>query len=88
MIIDYNKSMGGVDRLDQFRRYYDVGRAGKKFLKYICYTYYNIVIIKSFICFKNSKSPTHAILYYLIKMPYYMSLLILTLNPYPFLFWL
>ena len=39
MIIDYNKSMGGVDKLDQFRSYYDV--SGKKFWKYIC----NIITI-------------------------------------------
>ena len=30
MIVDYNKNMGGVDRLDQFRSYYNVGRAGRK----------------------------------------------------------
>ena len=57
MIIDYNKSIGGVDKLDQFRSYYDV--AGKKFWRYIFYTYFNISIINSFICFKKSKS-THA----------------------------
>ena len=64
MIIDYNKSMGGVVKLDQFRSYYDV--AGKKFWRYIFYTYFNIAIINSFICFKKSKS-THArysLLYY------------------------
>ena len=74
--------MGGVDKLDQFRSYYDV--AGKKFWRYIFYTY--IAIINSFICFKNKNQPTLAILYYLIKMPYYMPLLTLTPNPYPFLF--
>ena len=58
MIIDYNKSMGGVDKLYQFRSYYDVGRAGKKFWRYIFYTYFNIAIINSFICFKKTKS-TH-----------------------------
>ena len=57
MIIDYNKSIGGVDKLDQFRSYYDV--ACKKFWRYICYTYFNIFIINSFICLKKSKS-THA----------------------------
>ena len=64
MIIDYNKSMGGVVKLDQFRSIYDV--AGKKFWRYIFYTYFNIAIINSFICFKKSKS-THArysLLYY------------------------
>ena len=59
MIIDYNKSMGGVDKLDQFMSYYDMGRAGKKFWRYIFYTYFNIAIINSFICFKKTKS-THA----------------------------
>ena len=31
IIIDYNKSMGGVDKLDKFRSYYDVD--GKKILE-------------------------------------------------------
>ena len=35
---------------------------------------------------KNQNQPTHAILYYLIKMPYYLPLLTLTPNPYLFLF--
>ena len=30
MILDYNHHMGDVDHLDQFRAYYDVGRAGRK----------------------------------------------------------
>ena len=28
MIIDYNKSMYGVDKLDQFKRYYDGKKVG------------------------------------------------------------
>ena len=35
---------------------------------------------------KNQNKSTQAILYYLIKMPYYMPLLTLTPNPYQFLF--
>ena len=83
MIIDYNKSMGVVDKLDQFRSYYDV--TGKKFWRYIFYTYFNISI-NSYICFKKSKS-THA-RYSLLpkKMSYYMPLLTLNPNLYPFLF--
>ena len=65
MIIDYNKSMGGVDKLDQFRSYYDV--AGNKFWRYIFYTYFNIAIINYFIFSKNQNRPTNAIIYYLIK---------------------
>ena len=81
MIIDHNKSMGGIDKLDQFRSYYDV--AGKKFWRYIFYTYFKIAIL---FFSKNQNRPTNAILYYLIKIPYYMPLLTLTPNPYPFLF--
>ncbi|KAK2150629.1 hypothetical protein NP493_2748g00002 [Ridgeia piscesae] len=33
MIVDYNRNMGGVDHLDQFRGYYNVGRAGRKWWK-------------------------------------------------------
>ena len=31
----YNKHMGGVDHLDQMRSYYGVGRAGRKWWKYL-----------------------------------------------------
>lgn len=30
MVVDYNRNMGGVDHLDQFRAYYNVGRARRK----------------------------------------------------------
>ena len=76
--------MGGVDKLDQFRSYYDV--AGKKFWGYIFYTYFNISIINSFICFKKSKS-THS-RYSLLS--YKNALLHAFIDPYsksvPFLF--
>ena len=67
MIIDYNKSMGGVDKLDQFRSYYDV------LLILI------LLLLILFFISKNQNQTTHAILYYLIKIPYYMPLLI---DPY------
>ena len=41
-----------------------MGRAGNKLWRYICYTYFNIVIINSFICFKKSKSTYARLLSY------------------------
>ena len=87
MIIDYNKSMGGIDKLDQFKSYYDM--AGKNsedifFILILILLLSIIFIINSFVS-KNQNQSMHAILYYLIKMPYYMPLLTLTPNPYPFL---
>ena len=48
-----------MDLTGVFPSYYDV--AGKKFWRYIFYTYFNIAIINSFICLKkNQNRPTHA----------------------------
>ena len=77
--------MGGVDKLDQLRSYYD---AGKKIWRCICY--FNIDIINSFICFKKSKSthPRYSLLSYKNALLHGFITLTLTLtpNPYPFLF--
>ena len=45
MILDYNHHMGGVDHLDQFRAYYDVGIAGRKCWKYIMFGLFNFAIV-------------------------------------------
>ena len=62
--------MGGVDKLDQFRSYYDVGRAGKNsgdiFFILILILLLLIILFVS----KNQNQPSHAMLYYLIKMSY------------------
>ena len=65
MIIDYNKSMGGVDKLDQFRSYYDVGKANKKFWKYIFYTYFNIAIFNSYLI-QKIKIDTHKLFFIIL----------------------
>ena len=72
MIIDYNKSNGGVDKLDQFRSYYDV-----ELLK-------NILLLILLFVSKNRNQTMHVTFYYLIKMPYYMPLLTFTPNLYSF----
>ena len=41
----YNKHMGGVDHLDQMRAYYGVGRAGRKWWKYLFWGILNVGII-------------------------------------------
>ena len=45
--------MGGVDRMDQARAYYKVGRKSIKYWKYILYNVYNIAVINSFIVYKK-----------------------------------
>ena len=46
--------MGGVDKLDQYRSYYNVGRSGKKWWRYIFYNIFNIALINSYIIYKKS----------------------------------
>ena len=50
----YNGRMGGVDRLDQLRVYYSVGRAGIRWWKYIFWGWLNIGIINAYILWKMS----------------------------------
>ena len=45
MILDYNQHMGGVGNLDQFRAYHDIGRAGRKWWKYIMFVLFNLAIV-------------------------------------------
>ena len=44
----YNKSMGGVDHLDQMRSYYGIGRSGLRWWKYLFWGILNIGVINVF----------------------------------------
>ena len=61
MILDYNHHMGGVDHLDQFRAYYDVGRDGRKWWKYIMFGLFNFAIVNAYIlkCLANKPLPSN-----------------------------
>ena len=61
MILDYNQHMGGVDHLDQFRAYYDVGRAGRKWWKYIMFGLFNFAIVNAYVlkCLANKPLPSN-----------------------------
>ena len=54
MILDYNKHMGGVDKMDQSRAYYGIGRKALKYWKCILYNIFNIALINSFIVYKKN----------------------------------
>ena len=56
MILDYNKYMGGVDKMHQSRAYYGVGRKAKKYWKYILFNVFDIAVINSFIVYKKNNS--------------------------------
>ena len=58
-IIDYNRYMGGVDRGDQLRGYYNCRMKSRKFYKYIFYFLFDVSITDAFILYKNyCSSPT------------------------------
>ena len=46
----YNKYMGGVDRMDQLRSYYGVGRTGRRWWKYMFWGVMNIAQILWTLC--------------------------------------
>ena len=48
-IVDYNKYMGGVDRGDQYRKYYHVHVKSRKSYKYIFWFLFEVCILNSFI---------------------------------------
>ena len=60
MIVDYNRNMGGVDHLDQFRGYY-VGRAGRKWWKYVLFGLFNFAMVNAYIlkCLANRPLPSN-----------------------------
>ena len=51
---DYNKFMGGVDKLDQQLAYYTVGRPGKKWWRYLMWHTLSTAIYNAFICWRDS----------------------------------
>ena len=56
--IDYNNNMGGVDLSDQHRAYYPIGRAGKKWWRYILWFLINLSMVNAHIVFvKSYKQP-------------------------------
>ena len=48
-IISYNKWMGGVDRGDQLRRYYQLRLKSRKFYKYIFWFLFDVSIVNTYI---------------------------------------
>ena len=54
IIVDYNWNIGGVDHLDQFRGYY-VGRAGRKWWKYVLFGLFNFAMK----CLANRPLPSN-----------------------------
>lgn len=55
-IIIYNRYMGGVDRGDQVRGYYNCKVKSRKFYKYIFYFLFDVSITNAFILYKNFRS--------------------------------
>ena len=55
-IITYNQQMGGVDRGDQLRGYYNCKVKSRKFYKYIFYFLLDVSITNAFILYKNFRS--------------------------------
>ena len=49
VLSDYNKNMGGVDKLDQHLSYYLVGRPGKKCWRYIVWHIINTAVYNAFV---------------------------------------
>ena len=58
-IISYNKRMGGVDRGDQLRGYYDCRTKSRKFYKYIYHFLFDVSITNAFILHKHYGSNTY-----------------------------
>ena len=56
----YNKSMGGVDHLDQMRSYYGIGRSGLRWWKYLFWGILNIGVINAFTLWRLCNRPLPA----------------------------
>ena len=62
-IVDYNKSMGGVDRGDQYRKYYQVRMKSRKSYKYIFWFLVEVCILNSFILSRYSRGISKVLTY-------------------------
>lgn len=51
VVREYNKYMGGVDRADQLRSYYEVGRSSRKWWRYILWHLVNVSIVNAYLLF-------------------------------------
>jgi len=51
---DYNAYMGGVDRSDQHKSYYSVGRKSKKWWRYVMWYILNVSIYNAYFVWKQS----------------------------------
>ena len=56
----YNRHMGGVDRLDQMRAYYGVGRAGRRWWKYLFWGILNVGLINAYVLWTIANRPLPA----------------------------
>ena len=54
VLVDYNKNMGGVDKLDQLLSYYLVGRPGKKWWRFILWHIINTAVYNAFVVWNKS----------------------------------
>ena len=53
-IVKYNAHMGGVDKADQLRSYYKVGRTSKKWWRYLLWFTFDVTIINAWILYQAS----------------------------------
>ena len=56
----YNKHIGGVDKLDQLRSYYGVGRAGRRWWRYRFWGILNVGLINAYILWVVANRPLSA----------------------------
>ena len=56
-VTDYNAKMGGVDHSDQLRSYYNVGRTGRRWWKYLFWGLLNQAVVNAYILWELSTRP-------------------------------
>ena len=57
LVLNYNANMGCVDHMDQLRSYYNVGRTGKKWWKYLFWGMLNITLVNAYIVLLTVQRP-------------------------------
>ena len=57
-VISYNKWMGGVDRGDQMRKYYQLRLKSRKFCKYIFWFLFDVSIVNAYVLYTHYSTST------------------------------